>query len=158
MDTPTRKPNRLNGYDYSADGAYFITICAKDRKCLFSRIPVGADIIRPPEIVLTDYGRIVEQAIMNIPEHYSNAEVLAYVIMPNHVHILLRLTEYDGRMVSAPTIIGQMKRYVSKEAGFSIWQKGFYDHVIRGERDYQMIWEYIDTNPAKWREDELYIE
>lgn len=81
--------------------------------------------------------------------------------MPNHIHLILRIREADGRMISAPTkavpiVIGQMKRATSKCAGASLWQKGFHDHIIRSESTYLRIWNYIDANPAKWSEDRYY--
>ena len=82
--------------------------------------------------------------------------------MPNHIHLLLQIqTDADGRLISAPTIstvVRLMKRETSRQIGFGIWQRGFHDHVIRGERDYQEIWTYIDNNPAKWAEDRFYIQ
>lgn len=81
-----------------------------------------------------------------------------YVIMPNHIHLLISINNHSGRMISAPTVIGQLKRYVSKECGFPIWQKGFYDHIIRDEEDYINKAEYIINNPLKWNEDELYCK
>ena len=179
-----RKPNRLKNYDYTANGAYFITICVKDRKCILSRISVGADIIRPYQIQLTQSGQIVAKAIRSVSSHYDNVSIDHYVIMPNHVHLLLRIDESSGRIISAPTgseacgrmisaptdaeiggrvisvstVIGSLKRIVSKELGFSVWQKSYYDHVIRDERDYQIRWQYIENNPAKWAQDEYYTE
>jgi REP element-mobilizing transposase RayT len=69
--------------------------------------------------------------------------------MPDHVHIILRINNEGGRMVSAPTVIAGMKRYVSKKCGVSIWQKSYYDHIIRNQKDYNEIWEYIEHNPEK---------
>ena len=111
---------------------------------------VGADIIRPPKIELSKYGDIIYKAIQNIPSIYTGVLVDRFVIMPNHVHILLRIENNSGRMISAPTVIGSMKRYASKEIGYSIWQKGFYDHIIRNEHDYTEHLQYIDQNPTKW--------
>ena len=109
---------------------------------------------------LTSYGEIVDLAIRNIPAAYPQVTVDNYVIMPNHVHLLLQIhSDEGGRMLSAPTvgvIIGQMKRWASKQAGKSLWQKSFHEHVIRNENDYREIWEYIDNNPAKWLEDRYY--
>ncbi len=157
MEVNSRKPNRLSGFDYSQTGAYFITICTKDRQCILSRVvenppdkSVGADIIRPPKIELSKYGDIIYKAIQNIPSIYTGVLVDRFVIMPNHVHILLRIENNSGRMISAPTVIGSMKRYASKEIGYSIWQKGFYDHIIRNEQDYTEHLQYIDQNPTKW--------
>ncbi len=83
---------------------------------------VGADIIRPPKIELSKYGDTIYKAIQNIPSIYTGVLVDRFVIMPNHVHILLRIENNSGRMISAPTVIGSMKRYASKEIGYSIWQ------------------------------------
>ena len=103
MILPDRKKNRLENYDYSQNGAYFITICTRDRKKILSEI-VGADTIRPYEIILSQYGKIVDKAINNIANIYENISVDKYVIMPDHVHMILRITNNGGRMVSAPTI------------------------------------------------------
>ena len=75
--------------------------------------------------------------------------------MPNHIHLLLRLDETPGQ-AGIPQIVRQMKAHVSKRAGFSIWQRSYYDHVIRGQKDYDMIWQYIADNPAKWLNDRFY--
>lgn len=191
MKYPKRKPTRLKDYDYSQNGAYFITICTHDKKPLFWETepqqkncePVGANSIRPQ---LTKYGQLVERAIRFIPIRYPYCRIDNFVIMPNHVHLLLILeNETDGRIISSPTeqpsgnsanhwndtepvgsdsirptckgkaksittIIGQMKRWVSKEVGFSFWQSSFYDHIIRDEEDYLTRWKYIEENPVKW--------
>lgn len=162
-----RKQNRLPEFDYSQNGAYFITICTRGKQKIFwiddkSQNSVGADIIRPHD-KLNDLGLIVECAIEQITEYYPNTMIDKYVIMPNHVHILMRIEndEFNGRIISAPTIsiiIGQMKRWVSKQIAYPIWQKSFHDHVIRNEADYRRIWQYIDTNPVKWELDCYYTE
>lgn len=166
MERPVRKPNRLRAYDYSQPGCYFVTICTKERRPLFwaEDVPdtsVGADIIRPRPILLSKLGLVVEHAILEMPRRYANVTLDQYVIMPNHVHILLTLGDQNGRMISAPTkglpiVVGQMKRTVSKQAHMDIWQKGYHDHVIRNDADYLRIWDYMETNPAKWREDRYY--
>lgn len=160
MELPTRKQNRLTKYDYSTPNAYFITICTKNRKNLFWR-DVGAAIGRPENIPLTDLGMMVKQAIYDIPRHYPAITVDHAVVMPNHIHLLLQInTDVNGRSMIAPTIstvVRLMKGTVSKQAGFAVWQKGFYDHVIRNDNDYLDIWNYIEGNPSKWTEDKLYI-
>ena len=160
MELPKRKQNRLTEYDYSAPNAYFITICTKNRKNLFW-IDVGAIIDRPENAPLTDFGMVVRQSINDIPKHYPAISVDHYVVMPNHIHLLLQInTDTDGRSLIAPTIstvVRLMKGTVSKKAGFPVWQKGFYDHVIRNEKDYREVWNYIEGNPGKWVEDKLYI-
>ena len=164
---PKRKRNRLKNYDYSSSGAYFITICTKDRKNIFwdRSQPdfVGENTILPPDsVMLSSYGKIVEEAVNSIPESYSHIELLQYVIMPNHVHMLLLIPYDSGRMISSPTSIltavGQMKRYASKKIGSAIWQKSFHDHVIRDKNDYEKISRYIYENPIKWQYDCFYTE
>ena len=160
MELQQRKQNRLPNYDYSTANAYFITICTDKRRNLFWK-EVGAIIDRPENVPLTNLGAIVWQGIADIPKHYPMISVDHFVIMPNHIHLLLQIhTDPDGRSMIAPTIstvVRQMKGTVSKQAGFPVWQKGFYDHVIRNEKDYQDIWNYIQGNPGKWAEDKLYI-
>ena len=160
MDLPKRKQNRLAEYDYSTPNAYFITICTKDRKKLFW-MDVGAIIDRPNNVPLTNLGMIARQSIEDIPNYYSAVSVDHFVIMPNHIHLLLQInTDADGRSMIAPTVstvVRLMKGTVSKQAGLSVWQKGFYDHVIRNDHDYREIWNYIEGNPSKWTEDKLYI-
>ena len=157
---PKRKANRLSEYDYSSPGAYFITICTWKKRCILGKIAVGAGIARPPIVELSEYGRAVQSAICSIESHYENITVNNYVIMPNHVHLILQIhTNEDGRAMPAPTVstvIQQMKGTVCKQTGQKIWQKLFYDHVIRNEDDYWEIYNYIDSNPVKWIEDKLY--
>ena len=121
---------------------------------------VGAASGRPEDVPLTRLGAIVRQSIEDIPIHYPAISMDHYVIMPNHVHLLLQInTDPNGRSMIAPTIstvVRLMKGAVSRQAGFTVWQKGFYDHVIRNDNDHQDIWNYIEGNPSKWSEDKLY--
>lgn len=159
MDSlPKRKQNLLTGYDYSQPGCYFVTICSRDREHLFGCV-VGADVLIGPHVQLSEIGAIVEQTISQIPS------VDKYIVMPNHVHILLRLpVANNGPMgTSAPTqsvpwIVRYLKRTVTMACGKTVWQRGYHDHIIRNEADYLRIWDYIDTNPAKWREDCYYCQ
>ena len=122
---------------------------------------VGAIIDCSENVYLTNLGIIAQQSIEKIPKHYPAISVDHYVIMPNHIHLLLQInTDVNGRSLIAPTIstvVRLMKGAVSKQAGFPVWQKGFYDHVIRNDKDYQDIWNYIEGNPDKWKEDKLYV-
>ena len=104
MDLPKRKKIRLEGYDYSSCGAYFVTICVTDKNA--SLWNVGAGIIRPHEPPLSQYGKIVETAINQIPNHYENVIVDKYCIMPDHVHmIVFIMSDEIGRIISATTLI-----------------------------------------------------
>ena len=166
MNLPIRKPTRLKDYDYSQNGAYFITICTHNRKNLFSNI-VGA-IHESPEIKLNQNGKIVEYYIMKLSARYG-VIIDKYVIMPNHLHLLITIDErairesplHKRSLISKA--IGYLKMNVSRDmhnSGFmnKIWQRSFHDHVIRDYGDYLKIWQYIDTNPAKWQDDCFYTE
>ena len=158
MELPKRKPNRL---DYSQPNAYFITICTKNKEMLFWE-NVGASIARPEDVRLSKYGKIVVEAIEKISTIYPVITVDNYVVMPNHIHLLLQIhSDSSGRAMLAPTIsivIQQMKGYATKKIGRSIWQKLFHDHVIRDEKGYLKIWNYIEGNPSKWEEDCFYMK
>ena len=143
MEWKQRKPNRIDGYDYSQNGAYFITLCTKGRKKVLSQI-VGDDA----HIVPKSYGRIAEKYICNV------AEIEKYVIMPDHIHMIIRLD--NGAMWASPptnkiaSIVRSIKTLTTKEVGEPIFQRSYYDHVIRNQRDYDEIWQYIENNPRKW--------
>ena len=125
---------------------------------------VGERIALPQsEYALSAMGEIIRRRIEEIPKHYPTVSEDRYVIMPNHVHLLLRIEEdtEGGRAMRAPTVstlVCQLKGMVSKDVGQKIWQRSFHDHVIRNERDYAEIWQYIENNPRKWREDSLFYE
>ena len=154
MELPKRKSIRLSDYDYSTPGAYFVTICTKDRKCILSNLTVGADALGGPRLQLTDTGKIVEQYILST-HRMTSFRVEKYVVMPNHIHLILWI-ESGPPGASAPTVsdaVGALKRLVNRRIGHDIWQRSFHEHVIRNEQDYREIWEYIDQNPVKWVED-----
>lgn len=156
-----RKLIRLNGYDYSNAGSYFITICSKDKKPIFSRI-VGVGDLDDLRVCLYRYGEIINNNIEYMNEIYDYIEIDNYVIMPNHIHILISV--YSGGMSRSPspthevipTFVRTLKRFVNKEAGENIFQRSYNDHIIRDERDYLARWKYIDNNPIKWELDDLY--
>ncbi len=156
FEPPIRKKNHLEQYDYSTPNAYFITICTHNRENFFW---IG-QTYASSNFFLTEYGEIAYKGICDISKHYPMISVDNFVIMPNHVHLLLRIQAgNNGRPMAAPTIstvINQTKGSISKQIGFSVWQKGFHDHIIRGENDYLKIWNYIESNPSRWLEDELY--
>ena len=143
MSLQTRKNNRLEDYDYGKDGAYFITICIKNRKQILSKI-VGDDA----HIVPKEYGSVVEKYIRNVKE------IEKYVIMPDHIHMIIRLGNGTMRASSPtkniPSIVRSIKILTTKEIGKSIFQRSYYDRIIRNQYDYNEIWEYIENNPKKW--------
>jgi len=154
-DLPERKTIRLADYDYSQAGYYYVTICVKDKHEMLGRIEanVGANCVRPR---LSEYGTIVDNEILVLDNVYNSVRIIKYVVMPNHIHMIIAI-DIDGRTQFAPTvsrIIKQFKGSITKQIGFSIWQKSFHDRIIRDEADYKRIWQYIDENPARWDEDE----
>ena len=157
-ELPKRKRLRLQDFDYGTSGAYFITICTKDRKMLFPR--VGADSIS---------ARMIEKTFLETINRYHGVESPIYVVMPNHFHAIITISRAD--MESAPTlseIIQSFKRYSTIEymklvkTGIlppfnkQIWQRSFYDHIIRNQEDYNEKYEYISQNPMRWQTDEFY--
>ena len=156
MNLPKRKPTRLKDYDYSTPGAYFITICTHKRKEILSKIIVGEGLCALPKQTLTSIGKEVKNSIQYI-NNYVGVTIDKYVIMPNHLHLIVILEDSGGRgNPPLQNIIGQLKSYTTKKFGDILWQRSFYDHIIRGEKDYQKIWEYIDTNVITWEKDCFY--
>ena len=155
-----RKSLRLKDYDYSQNGAYFITICTKDRKPLFGA--VGADSIS---------AQIISNAFEQIIAQYPCVSCPIYVVMPNHFHAILTIDRAD--MESAPTIsivvqgfkrlstieyIKAVKDGLLPPFDKQIWQRTFHDHIIRNENDYLEIAEYIQNNPLRWQLDRFYCD
>ena len=162
---------RLPRYDYSQPGAYFKTICAADRLCIFGEIVDG-------EIRLNKNGLIVAEQWAGLPSHYPNTVLDQFVIMPNHVHAIICLTIGSPSSVGAgfqpahasqptkpehglPEIIRGFKTYSSIEInrlrgtlGKPVWQRNYYEHVVRTENDLDAIRKYIVENPLKWAEDQ----
>jgi len=171
----TRKRNRLKDYDYSESGYYYVTICSRDKKNIFGDI-VG-DGLAPSRPELSQLGQIIEKQWNDIPKQYDDIELDEYVIMPNHIHGILIINKRTGARtitrtgaspvptVSISNIIGSFKSKTSREylqyikknnlkISGQIWQRSFYDHVIRNDKSLNEIREYIVNNPAVWDHDE----
>ncbi len=150
MSLPKRKQLRLEGYDYSQNGAYHITICTKNKEQILCEI-VGDGLCAVPKTDLTDTGKMVENSIVYINK-YPDITVDKYVVMPNHVHMLISIyNEDEGKTdIDIPEIIKRFKSYTSNLFGDELWQRSYNDHIIRGQQDYDEIWQYIDENPLKW--------
>ena len=157
---PKRKHPRL-AYDYSTAGAYFITICTQNRRCLLSRI-VGRGLA-PAEIQYTAYGQIAQEQLLLLEQRYPSLKIDQYVIMPNHIHAILFLEE-SAEDRQRPTIMDIVCAYKSLTTRLckkvhpidKLFQTSFYEHVLRGREDYYEIAEYIENNPKKWELDSLY--
>lgn len=165
MKLQERKLQRLKGYDYSQNGAYFITICTQNRLCLFGDIYSGS-------LILNNAGKMVFKKLEEMPKIYSGIKIDKFIVMPNHLHAIIEIQQNGTTQGSFPTIsecIQRFKTYTTKlyidgvkkgnypHFDKKIWQKSFYDRIIRNEHEYQEICQYIETNPLKWEEDKYYI-
>lgn len=158
---PKRKHPCLDHYDYSSPGAYFVTVCTQNRRCLLSRI-VGRGLA-PAEVQYTAYGQIAKDQLLLLEERFPSLKIDQYVIMPNHIHMILVLEEAAG-VNPRPTItniVCAYKSLVTRQCKLlqpidKLFQTSFYEHVIRGREDYNEIAEYIVNNPKKWELDSLY--
>ena len=152
-----RRHPRLKAYDYRAAGAYFITICCEHREMWFGKIDGSGRH-------LSAYGRIAEQEIDLLLKRYAYIDIPNYVVMPNHLHLILMMHDGDESRLSIPQLIGILKARITqlcKAAGYPnrrLFQASFHDHVIRTEQDYAEIWQYIEENPRIWVEDRFYRE
>lgn len=156
MPLPQRKRMRLPDYDYSLNGAYFVTICTHNKANLFGRTE---------ERSLAH--RVIDHAFQETLADFPSVRCPKYVIMPNHFHGIIMLEDQYGNQdlrqfiqvfKSKSTVIyGQyVKRGYLPPFEQKIWQRSFYDHIIRNERDYLEIWQYIENNPRKWDLDRYY--
>jgi REP element-mobilizing transposase RayT len=141
-----RKRNRLDGYDYSHSGLYFITVCSKKQERIFSEI-------RESRVHLYDIGAEIEAAILNIPNKYSSVFIHNYVIMPNHIHLILEIDRAPVNTAHLSMVMNQFKGAVTKQIGYSPWHKSFHDHIIRDHNDFNRIVNYIENNPDNWGKD-----
>ncbi|MBR2388310.1 MAG: hypothetical protein IKB02_06025 [Clostridia bacterium] len=162
-----RKTTRLKGADYNRNQAVFLTICTKERRCMLSHV-VGTGVLDGPQIELTKYGQIADKYICQLSDFYDDLSVESYVIMPNHIHIMLWVKGIENGPSGTPVPTGQnsvlsrfvstFKRFCNKEYGGNIWQYRSNDHIIRNRQDYEEHLRYIYENPMRWYYDELYAE
>ena len=175
-DTNHRRSIRLKGYDYSQEGAYFVTICTHNRECMFGKILDG-------EMRINEWGTIVEHCWLEIPEHYPNVSLDEFVIMPNHVHGVIILNEnismiganivgakdfsplHNNRPFGTSRTIGSIVRgfkigvtkwFRKNTCIYTVWQRNYYEHIIRNEIELNKIREYILNNSLNWEIDENY--
>lgn len=176
-----RRSIRLKGYDYSQAGLFFITICCQNRICRFGDVVDG-------EMKLNEYGQIANDEWVKTPEIRPNVELGEFIIMPNHMHGIIRL--YGKGELHSPQMTNELnvsdilgvcktplrspsqtigalvrgyKSSVTKQLGLlgfdeKLWQRNYWEHIIRNEQSYQTISEYIINNPAKWADDKFYIK
>ena len=165
-----RRSIRLRGYDYAQAGAYFVTICTRNRECLLGDVEEG-------EMHLSEFGRLAQTTWEDLPRHYPHVRLDAWIVMPNHVHGIIVLTDVDDTPVGAgfkpaptnnagssrhglPEIVRAFKTFSSRRinaarsaVGAPFWQRNYYEHIIRNDESLNRIRQYIEDNPARWHED-----
>ncbi len=169
-----RRSIRLKGYDYSQPGAYFITICTKNRKCLFGNIING-------KMILNDAGHIAQNCWLEIPDHYPNVALDEFIIMPNHIHGIIFINNKKSivgvqnfkpqrnfkplqnryQKIIPKSIgsivrgfkIGVTKWFRQNMDVYNVWQRNYYEHIIRNDFELNKIRKYIINNPLKWELD-----
>lgn len=184
---PRRRSIRLPLYDYAAPGWYFVTLCAQHRACLFGE--VAGETVR-----LSTAGRIVQAAWDDLPSHYPRVVLDAFVVMPNHLHGIVGITEGEAdpdsatrpdgvgaihelpllardktprhiqrRRMLLPMVVGRLKTTTAKEInrlcgtpGEKVWQRNYWERVLRDERELTLARDYIVTNPLRWHLDRLH--
>ena len=137
-----------------------MTICTKERAQILGTV-VGGGVLDAPCVQLSEFGVIVERRIQAVSEQYDRITIPHYVIMPNHLHMMIVVEEGSSRTPTPtnqtiPALVSTIKRMTNRDAGVVLWQRGYHDHIIRDENDFLRHWNYIDINPAKWSEDEYY--
>ena len=199
---PRRKTIRLQNCDYSQNGAYFVTICTAYKRPLFGVVRRGDPFGRPPVpayVELSETGRIVESYLTEIPSHYPDVHLASYVIMPDHIHMILVLTQNQPQRAgqcpapteesdlsrrrggtpgppattektappcrrggtpgppALPKIINAFKSLTTRKAGTSLWQRGYYEHILRNQQDFDEAAGYIAGNPVRRMEREGFL-
>jgi putative transposase len=149
-----RRSIRLVGYDYARSGAYFITICTHDRQCIFGDIVDG-------EMNLNELGNIVRSDWLNLGKHHPNVEIDELVVMPNHLHGIICLDDRsDDRAKSISEIMRGFKTFSARkinklfgQKGTPIWQRNYYERIVRTEEELENTRNYIINNPMNWHTD-----
>lgn len=168
---------RLEGYDYASAGAYFVTICTEGRICLFGEIVAA-------EMQLSEIGQIATACWDQLPQHYPRLELDAWVVMPNHVHGIIVLDSGDSGLfdkdgsplsvgeglrpspathLSLPEVVRAFKSFSARRinewrgtTGTKVWQRSYYDHIIRSDASLWKFRQYIENNPLQWEMDQLH--
>ena len=170
---PRRRSIRLPYYDYSQSGAYFVTVCVKDRKCVLSKVV-------DETTQLSSEGEIVKAVWDGLPNHYTHVELDEFVVMPNHIHGIIWLADEPSQPVGAglrpaptrpmkrhglPEIVRALKSFSARRInelrgtkGTPFWQRNYYEHIIRDDEDLYQHQNYIRENPFRWALDEYYRE
>lgn len=168
-DIHHRRTIRLYGFDYSTEACYFITICTQEKKCLFGRIEDGV-------MQMNELGEMIEKWYAELEHKFPSLLCLDYVIMPNHFHGIIHVgadlcvRPDTSSVVSLSQVVQWFKTMTTNEyyrkvklkhwasVGKKIWQRNYYEHIIRNAHEFDEITQYIRTNPTRWCDDEMYMQ
>ena len=174
---PKRKPLRLSKHDYSKNGVYFVTICVIDRHCILGKIHVGDDALGVPlseqrhTVELSSIGKIVDEQLNDFSHFYDHIKIDRYIIMPNHIHMILVVsidgtsrapsptTDNENQALTdkfVPQFVSTLKRFIHKKCGFTIFQRSYNDRIVRNYEEYNRICKYIHENPRNWKHDKYH--
>ncbi|HFC29935.1 MAG TPA: transposase [Oceanospirillales bacterium] len=158
MNNKNRQSIRLQHYDYSQCGLYFITICTHKKLCLFGEI-------NKDKMFANNAGFMIASCWMDLSKRFNNIQLHEYLVMPNHFHGIIEIFNQDkglGAMIGAfksittNKYIKAVKEHKWLAFDYKLWQRNYYEHIIRNEQSHQTISEYIKYNPAKWSDDKYY--
>ena len=161
MEYPKRKNLRHTEHDYSAVGAYFLTICTQNKRCIFGTVKQAEHVSEMPKCILSPAGMIASEWITRLPEHFP-VQIPVFAVMPNHVHFIVEIErEQAANRSTLSRLVGYYKMNAAKQIhafmpDLEIWQRSYYDHIIRSENDYHNIADYIENNAIKWLDDIYY--
>lgn len=162
---PVRRSIRLRGYDYSENNLYYVTICTQDRACILGKIVNG-------NMNLLPFGHIVKSFLATLSQYYPGTKIDSLQIMPNHLHAIIILEESGRTRGSAPTLgtiiqrfktmtthnyLEGMKIHRWKSFNKKLWQRGYYEHIVRDENDLHRIRDYIGNHVINWHKDKFHL-
>lgn len=182
--THHRRSIRLSGYDYAIEGAYFITICAENKECLFGCIRDGI-------MIPNAMGKIIQACWLDLPKHFRHVDLDAFALMPNHMHGIVVIRDRGEALAAEPRDLGQKRKAnasplqvpthgtkpqsvaaivqnlksvssrrinrVNRTPSRTVWQRNYYEHIIRSEKSLAAIRQYIEANPTDWLQDPEYV-
>jgi len=147
-----RNSLRMPGYNYDEPGIYFITIVTKPRRNLFWTENIDVKNLQES---LNDFGIILKETLLGATKRYKNVEILNFIIMPDHIHLLVKNESIN---ISVSQVVRWIKSQSSlmirkNKPNISVWQRSYYDHIVRNQRELELCNSYIDENPNNWRAD-----
>jgi len=145
-DIHHRKSIRIKEYDYSQEGIYFITICCKNRGNIFGNV-------KGTKVELNQFGQILYKELINLNTRYNNSNILKYIVMPDHIHFVIELKSNNIKTIGdiIKTYKSITNKKINKIISMEVWQRNYYEHIVRNEKELYNIYQYIENNPINWK-------